>query len=290
MQILLNGLISGIGIALLAMAFQMVYLPTRVLFVGLAGLYALAPYLYLLGASLLGGWPGGLLLSLTGIVSLTLAFESANHGPLTRKGASAGAHLIASLGLYIVVVQIVAMIWGNETRTLRTGLEDTYKVSDAVLTQSQLLMGSLGVLLLLAVLTMLYLTNMGLRLRALADNPTQFALYGYNVDTHRLLAFALAGVLSVAASLLTARDVGFDPNTGLNTTMLAIVAVIIGGRTSFVGPIIGGLLVGLIRAQVVWNFSARWQEAVTFMALALVLLLRPQGLLGHKTRIDGTTK
>lgn len=290
MQILLNGLISGFAIALLAMAFQMVYLPTRVLFVGLAGLYTLAPYLFQLGTSELGGWMGGLLVSLCGVVTLAVLFEWANHAPLTRKGASEGAHLIASLGLYILVVQVVAMIWGNETRTLRTGLEVTYAMGDTVLTQSQLLMGGLGILLLLAVLAMLYLTDIGLRLRALADNPTQFALYGYNVDAHRLLAFALAGALAAAASLLTARDIGFDPHTGLNATLLAIVAVIIGGRTSLVGPIIGGLLLGLIRAQVVWQFSARWQEAVTFLVLALFLLLRPQGLFGRETRIEATAK
>ncbi|WP_300434415.1 branched-chain amino acid ABC transporter permease [Zoogloea sp.] len=290
MQILINGFISGIAIALLAMAFQMVYLPTRVLFVGLAGLYTLAPYLFQMGASELGGWMGGLLVSLCGVVTLAVLFEWANHAPLTRKRASEGAHLIASLGLYILVVQVVAMIWGNETRTLRTGLDVTYAMGDTILTQSQLLMGGVGLLLLLAVLAMLYLTDIGLRLRALADNPTQFALYGYNVDAHRLLAFALAGVLATAASLLTARDIGFDPHTGLNATLLAIVAVIIGGRTSLIGPIIGGLLLGLIRAQVVWQFSARWQEAVTFLVLALFLLLRPQGLFGRETRIETTVK
>jgi branched-subunit amino acid transport system permease len=58
---------------------------------------------------------------------------------------------------------------------------------------------------------MLRTANFGLRLRALADNPIQFALYGYNVDAHRLLAFAMAGVFAAAAALVTANDIGFDP-------------------------------------------------------------------------------
>ena len=178
MQIFLNGLIAGLDIALLAMAFQMVYLPTRVFFLGLAGLYTLAPYLLKLGAAVLGGWTGGLLVSLGGVVSLAVLFEWRNHAPLTRKGASDGAHLIASLGLYILVVQTVVMIWGNDTRTLRTGVDAAYIVGDSVLTQSQIIMGGVATLLLLAVLAMLYLTGIGLRLRALSDNPTQFALYG----------------------------------------------------------------------------------------------------------------
>ena len=288
MQILLNGLISGSVIALLAMAFQMVYLPTRVLFIGLAGLYTLAPYVFQFGSSVPGGWPIALLLAIVAVVALALAFERFNHAPLTRKGASDGVHLIASLGLYILTIQVVAMVWGNETRTLRTGLESTFTLGDSVLTASQLLIGGVSALLLLAVITMLYLTGVGVRLRALADNSEQFALYGYSVSAHRLLAFGLAGLLAASASLLTARDIGFDPYMGLQATLLAVVAVIIGGRSSLVGPIIGGLLLGVIRAEVVWVFSARWQDAVTFGVLALFLLLRPQGLLGHETRMEAT--
>lgn len=288
MQIFLNGLISGLTIALLTVAFQMVYLPTRVFFIGLAGLYALAPYVSLASQQAFGLWPVSVLLSAAAVVALAVAFEWANHAPLTRKGASDGAHLISSLGLYIVSVQVVAMIWGNDVKTLRSGLDATFHLGDSVLTGSQILMFGVSAVLLAGFLAMLRATDLGLRLRALADNPIQFALYGYNVDAHRLLAFALAGVFATAAALLTAYDIGFDPHTGLHSTLLAVVAVIIGGRSSFVGPIVGGLLLGLIRAQVVWYFSARWQEAATFAVLALFLLVRPQGLFGQKTRIEAT--
>lgn len=286
MQIFLNGLISGLAIALLAVAFQIVYLPTRVFFIGLAGLYALAPYVGMATQQAFGVWPVSVAVSVAVVVGLAMSFEWANHAPLTRKGASVGAHLISSLGLYIVLVQVVAMIWGNDTKTLRAGLDTTFHLGDSILTYSQILMFGVSTVLLVGFLLMLRSTDLGLRLRALADNPIQFALYGYNVDIHRLLAFALAGVFATAAALLTAYDIGFDPHTGLHTTLLAVVAVIIGGRSSFAGPIVGGLLLGLIRAQVVWHFSARWQDAVTFAVLALFLLLRPQGLFGQKTRIE----
>lgn len=288
MQIVLNGFISGLAIALLAVAFQMVYLPTRVFFVGLAGLYSLAPFIYLAGQEIFGCWEGSVMLSLAVVVTLSLLFEWANHAPLTRKGASDGAHLISSLGIYIVLVQVVAIIWGNDTKTLRTGLDPTVQFFGGILTQSQLLMAGVTCVLLLGFLAMLRASGIGLRLRALADNPIQFALYGYNVDIHRLIAFGLAGLFATAASLLTAYDIGFDPHTGLRAVLLAVVAVIIGGRTSFVGPIIGGVLLGLIRAQVVWHFSARWQEAVTFAVLAFFLLVRPQGLFGQKTRVEAS--
>lgn len=289
MQILLNGFISGLSIALLAVAFQIVYLPTRVFFIGLAGLYTLAPYIGIASQQAFGLWPVSMAISVAAVVTLAVLFEYLNHAPLTRKNASEGAHLVSSLGLYILLVQLVAMIWGNDIKTLRTGLDAVYPLGDSVLTQSQLLMFGVSTALLAGFLVMLRATDLGLRLRALADNPIQFALYGYNVNVYRLLAFALSGVFATAAALLTAYDIGFDPHTGLHATLLAVVAVIIGGRSSFIGPIVGGLLLGLIRAQVVWHFSARWQDAATFAVLAIFLLLRPQGLFGQKTRIEATT-
>lgn len=288
MQIILNGLISGSAIALLAVAFQMVYLPTRVFFIGLAGLYSLAPYLVFSAGK--AGWPPafGVAVAIAVVVALAVVCEWLNHARLTRKGASDGAHLISSLGIYIVLVQIIAILWGNETKTLRAGLDSTVHLGGAILAQSQLIMAGVAATLLLGVWVMLRASNIGLRLRALADNPTQFALFGYNVDAHRLIAFAFAGIFASASSLLTAYDLGFDPYTGLHSVLLAVVAVIIGGRHSFAGPAIGGLLLGLVRTQVVWHLSARWQEAVTFAVLAIFLLLRPHGLFGQRTRIEAT--
>jgi branched-chain amino acid transport system permease protein len=288
MQILFNGVISGAAIALLAVAFQLVYLPTRVFFIGLAGLYAVAPYFVLAtqkaGMHLVVGGASAVL----AVVGLALLCEWLNHAPLTRKGASDGAHLISSLGVYILLVQIVAMIWGSDTKTLRVGIDSTVRLGGSVLTRSQIVIAGLATALLFGFWMLLRSTNIGLRLRALADNPMQFALFGYNIGTHRLVAFGFAGIFAAASSLLTAYDTGFDPYMGLHAVLLAVVAVIIGGRYSFAGPAIGGLFLGLIRAQVVWHLSARWQEAVTFVILALFLLVRPQGLFGHQTRVEAS--
>jgi branched-chain amino acid transport system permease protein len=219
-------------------------------------------------------------------MALSCLCEWANHARLARRHASSGAHLIASLGIYIILVQVIAMIWGNDTKTLRTGLDSTTRLGGVIVVGAQWITLWTATGLLGAFALFLARSNLGLRLRALADNPTMFALFGYNVDRHRLLAFALSGFFAAGASLATAYDLGFDPHTGLHAVLLAIVAVIIGGQGSFFGPVLGALLLGLLRAQVVWHWSARWQEAATFGALAIFLLLRPQGLLGRQSRIE----
>ncbi|MEM9940185.1 MAG: branched-chain amino acid ABC transporter permease [Planctomycetota bacterium] len=288
MQIYVNGFISGTAIALLALAFQCVYLPTRVFFIGMAGIYAMVPFVAWAVLQAGGGaWLAVPAALIVGVVA-SLICEWLIHLPMEKKKASPAAHLIASLGASIVLVQITAMIWGNDTKSLRTGLDSVSNIGPVIVTGAQWVTLAVGVGLAAVFWFVLMKSDLGLRLRALADNPTQFALFGYNIHLYRTFAFAVGGTLAAAAALVTAYDVGFDPHTGLHAVLLAVVAVIIGGRGSFVGPVVGGLLLGVIRAQVVWHASARWQEAVTFALLAIVLLLIPHGLLGQKTRLEAT--
>lgn len=286
MQILFNGLISGATIGVLALGFAVVYLPARVFHIALAGIYAGAPFVAWACRQAGAPWWLSIAAAATTGVVVSLICEALNHRPLCRKSASDGLHLISSLGIYIILVQVIAIIWGNEAKTLRTGIDPTFGFANVILTRSQILAGTVSVVLLAAFYGWLRLSNLGLQFRALADNPIQLALFGYNTDRLRLLAFGVSGFLAAASSLLTGYDIGFDPHTGLHALLLAVVAVIIGGRDSFLGPALAGVLLDVIRSQVVWHFSARWQDAVTFVVLVLFLFLRPHGLLGQKMRLE----
>lgn len=287
MQVLLNGAISGLTLAVLALSFMVVYLPCRVFYLALAGIYALVPYITL--SCLRHGWPVWLaaVAAIATGIGASLLCELINHAPLERKRASPGAHLIASLGLYLILVQIVAIVWGNETQVLRAGIDTVFRFGEAIiLTRAQVMAGFGSLVLLTAFYFWLRFSNLGLQLRAMADNPIQLALHGYNIRRLRLFTFAMSGFLASASALAVANDVGFDPHGGLPVLLLAIVAVIVGGNTSFLAPVLGGLLLGVTRAAAVWHWSARWQDAVTFLLLALFLLFRPHGILGRKMRLE----
>jgi branched-chain amino acid transport system permease protein len=101
-----------------------------------------------------------------------------------------------------------------------------------------------------------------------------------------MLIFAISGLLCSLASLIIAIDEGFSPHEGLESILLAIVATMIGGKNTFLGPVIGALLIGIFRSSIVWYFSAIWQNTFTFLLLAIFLLLRPQGIIGQKYRIE----
>ena len=286
MQIIANGSIAGLTIVVLALAFVVVYLPTRVFHLALGGVYAIVPFIA--WSCLQAGWPwylATIVAIITGVL-ISLAGELFNHAPLELKQASWGAHLVSSLGIYIIIVQIVALIWGEESKFLRRGVDAVTSIGNIRLTQTQMVTAVVCVGAIALFYLWLKSTNLGLQFRAMADNPKQFALQGYNILQLRRIAFGISGFLAAIASLLVAYDVGFDPNTGLVAVLLAVVAALIGGRQSFWGPLIGGILLGIIRSQAVWLLSARWQDAITFIILAIFLYFRPNGILGQKSRLE----
>lgn len=289
MGFLITGLSSGLYVALLATGFHLVHLPTRILFIGLAAAYTIAPYVF---ASLQrAGW-SGLASAIAGIGAATLlsvACEFANHGPLTNRRASEGAHLISSLGIYIVIVQVTALIWGPEAKRLAGPASSLFQLGEYVMTRTQGVGIFLSLLTLAGYFAWLRSTNAGLLFRALADNSTALALLGYSIKRLRLFAFALAGFLAGIAAILMAMEIGYDPYFGLSVLLLAIVATIIGGQRSFAGPLLGALLLGMLRAHVVQWLSGQWQEAAGFVLLAVFLVVRPQGITGSRGRLEATS-
>ena len=289
MQVFVNGVISGATIALLALAFAVVYLPTRVFHIALAGIYSLAPFLALSLGNVELPWVVCTGTAIAAGIALSAACEWFNHARLEEKGSGPGLHLVSSLGIFIVIVQIIAMIWGNEVRVLRQGVDTVFSTGTISVTRAQAIAGAGSCGLLLGFYLWLRFSNLGLQFRALAGNPIQLAFLGYNTRRLRLLAFGIAGLLATASSLFVSFDIGFDPHGGLHALLLAIVAVIIGGQESLLGPVLAGFILGVIRAEVVWYASAPWQDAVTYALLVLLLFLRPEGLIGSKMRLEAQT-
>lgn len=286
MQIFLNGLLQGVLFGAIGVAFALVYRTTKVFHLALGGIGALAPYLVL--ASIAAGTPAWLAAVLAVFVAVCLGvlIDESIHWPFSRKQAPAEVHLIASLGAYLVIVQCIALIWGNETQVLRMGVDQTWTVFEVTLAQAQVLGPALTLAATVALFVWLNGASRGLELRALADNPILVSLLGRNVRALRCWIFGLSAALASIAALAVAWDVGFDPQVGLKAVLLGMVAMIIGGTGSFIGPFVGGVLLGVLRAEVVWFGSARWEEAVTFTLLGLFLFFRPQGIFARRVRLE----
>jgi len=287
-QVVVNGAISGLLIALYALGFQFVYLTTRTFHIASAGVFTLVPYIAL--AVVKTGKPVvfSLLVALVAGVLDSALCELLNHRLLMKRQASEAVHMMSSLGILIVLVQGVSMIWGDDIQVSNRGVDLVWKLGKIAMTSSQVVSGSVSLAFILLAGVFLKFSSLGLRLRALADNVVEFSLLGYNVMNYRLVAFCVSGLLIGVSALLLGNEVGFDPHGGLHFFLLAVVAVILGGRSSFAGPIVGGILIGIIRSGVTYWMSARWEDACTFLLLAAFLYFWPRGLFSARLRLEAT--
>jgi len=286
-QLLANGFVSGCGYALVALGFALIYNTTRTFHFAHGAIYTLAAYLFYTLKNL---WHIPLSISLpTSLALIALSgilIEDFLYLPLLKREASLLIHLLSSLGAYIVIVNLIAMIYGNETKILSPGIQPTYKIGSVILTRIQLIIVLAFLLLFGAFLMLLKKTHLGKIFRAMRDDPELVSAMGINPFRIRKVVFALGSFLAGVASILMALDVGMDPHVGMPALLSGAVAVIIGGIGIFEGAALGALSLGVIQSLVIWKISARWQDTATFLLLILFLLFRPCGVLGKRGRVE----
>ena len=284
-QFLINGLITGILYSLLAIGFALVYNTTKIFHIAAAGIYVFAAYVFWLFASTLGlSVVPAALVSIVLTMLLSLLSEVLVYRPLKNRKASLNVAMIASIGLMTVIINTIAMFFGNETKVISNTIMQPVTLGNIFITRPQMYQAIIGAAVLTAFLIILQRTNWGLKLRALSADETLFETLGYDIKTTRILVFLVSGIFIAFSSCLTVYDVGLDPNMGMNVLISAMVAMIIGGVGKFSTCILGGLALGVLQSLTVYLFSSNWQNAVTFLVLLIFLFLRPQGIAGYKQR------
>lgn len=286
-QLLANGLVSGCLYALVALGFALIYNTTQIFHLAHGAIYTAAAYLlYLFGILL--KWPFylAILFALTGTSLLGFLMNYTVYEPLRKKKASLLVALLSSIGVYTVVINVIAMLFGNETKILRPGIEKTYQFGNVILTRIQLAEVVVFLILFLLIMWLIRGTTWGKQIRAVRDNPQLAEVMGIRLQRIYGSVFFVGSGLAGMAAFLAAMDVGMDPHVGLPMLLTAAVAMIIGGVGTFGGAVLGAFLIAVLQSLIIWQVSARWVDAVTFSLLILFLLFRPEGLLGQRKRVE----
>lgn len=286
LQFLINGLITGILYSLSAIGFALVYNTTRIFHIAAAAIYVAAAYIFYFAFSVLGLplWMAGLS-ALIATALLSVLTEIIVYRPLYKKKSSLNVVMIASIGVMIILTNVIALLFGNESKVLTNSIQKVYNRADIIITTPQLLQLLIGGVVIIAFVLFSRFSKFGLKARALSNNDELFSIMGFNIRNTRLWVFALSGVLLALGSCLSAYDIGMDPHIGMTLLINAMVAMIIGGMGRFDACVMGGLILGILQSLVVYQFSANWQNAITFLVLLIFLFFRPQGILGFKKRV-----
>ena len=268
LQLLANGIVNAALYGVLAIGFGLVWRSLHIFHVAYAGLYVFCAYLFFVCVTF-AGLPISVALLATVLCggAVGAVVESALYRPFFRRGAGSGPLLVASLGLFVIIENTTALVFGNELKTIPHELAGSAPLGPIALTHIQLIQLSVGTTVIAGAFALTQRSHLVKALWALGDQPELVPVLGLPILALRILVLAAStGLVAIAASLITL-DVGVDPHVGLHYLLIATVAVLVGGVNNFHGWVAGALLLALTQSIAVWQFSTRWMDLVTFALL-----------------------
>ena len=277
-----SGLVLGSIYALIAMGFTLIFGALRFLNLALGSLFTLGGYVAWVVA---GQWG---LTAFVGIVAAFVVVALVGAGtyqiavrPLVGRPGWDIATIIATLGVGIVIENLILIRFGPRNKSIPQLVEGGFKVGDILRVQYQQLL-SVGVSLAILILMGIFLTRSrhGLAIRAVAQNRDAAYLSGASV--HRVFTMVMgisAGLAAVAGVLLSA--VYFlNPTVGLATALKGLVVTIFGGLGSITGTLYAAFIIGLFESYVSMYLGSKWSLPALFVFLIVVLVVRPGGIAG----------
>ncbi len=284
-QLILNGIVNAAVFSLLAIGFGLVYRSMRFFHIAFGGVYILAPFA-MIACSGFVRLPFAMIImaGLLAAVAAGVAMDRLVYFPFETKNASSGVLFIASLGIYILIVNIVALFFGNEIQILSKKIDPSFSLGPLVLTRMQAVQFLAGWSVVLIFWSIIRKSNLMKAIWAMGEAPELVAVLGLPYKLMRTIVFTLSSLFAGLAAILTSLDIGVDPHVGMQALLTGAVAVLIGGVDVYWGWIGGAVLIATLQSIAVWQFSARWNDLITFGLLIIALLLRPQGLFSPKKR------
>jgi branched-chain amino acid transport system permease protein len=280
---LFNGLASGALLALIASGLTIIYGTLGVLNLAHGAMFMLGGYAGWVAFEATGSFAvaviaGSLFLVVVGgIMELVVIRRFYSRPPEDQ--------ILVTFGIGIVIVELVRLGFGDLTHTVPPPAWAAGVTSIGFLIYPTYRIAVLGIVAvaLLALYVVLYRTRLGLIVRAGIEDSPMVGMLGINVNRVFMLVFGIGAMAAGFAGIVNAPVVSLTPDMGDSILVQAFVVIVIGGVGSFPGAILGGLIAGEI-LSLTSMVDPSYSEVMLFVVMTLVLLLRPQGLLGQRGR------
>ena len=281
-QVLVNGIFLGCLFAVVAVGLTLVFGVMEVPNFAHSGIIALSAYATLEAsnrgapfviAALAGVAAGGVLSVLTEV----LAYRWVRNKPTAAPAVA--------LGLLLVLQNSALRLYGGEGKALNTPYQSAlWRVGSVSLSGVKIALILLTVVSLAALATVLAKTSLGRAVRAVAQDREAAAMLGIPVQRQYTLAFLIAGLLAGVSAIAYAPTFQVTPYMADEVLLSAFVVVVLGGLGSVWGAIAGGLVLGIVESLGAAYISSSYQSAFGFIALVVILVARPGGLLAPNAR------
>lgn len=285
LQLLANGLVAGSSWAMVALGFGLIFRVTGTFHFAHGSVYAAAGYFAYSGVADLGlPWGIAFPLAAAGAVLLGCSIEVWIYRPLRRLEAPPLALLVSSLGVAVFLNNLLGLVWSYQSRNLPTAAGTGYVLGPVDLSSFQVATVGVGLIVTIGLIIYMKYSSLGLTMRALASTPFMARIVGIPAERVTVLTFAVGSLVAAPAGILTMLDTGVLPDMGTSAVLMATIAVFVGGIASLPGAALAAGLLGLLVNVGIWQWSARWQNAIAFSLLLLFMVCRPRGLFGLKQR------
>ena len=282
-QQIINGLSIGSIYALIAVGYSLVFGVLGLINFAHGDAYMFSTFAVL--AMILAGVPFPLAV-LAGLVLagvLAMMIERVAYRPL--RGAHRMAPTVSAVGVALILQNLTQLIWGPETRAFPNPLpQGVFIVEGVAIPELALAVVAIAAAAGLLVALITQYTGWGRSMRAIRDDLATAQLMGIEVNRIISVVYALGGALGVLGGVLFAAYYNtVYLGMGFTGTLYAFTAAVIGGIGSLRGAFVGGIALGLLQALAVTFISSGYTATVTFVALIILLIVRPYGLFGTPT-------
>jgi branched-chain amino acid transport system permease protein len=293
-QQIINGLSLGSIYALIALGYTMVYGILKLINFAHGEVFMVGAYAGFYAAGFLGvdgyeasgaGFPLALALlvlvvAMTASAALGVTIEGLAYRPV--RSAPRLTPLITAIGVSLLLQNLAMLVFSPNPRRYPAILREIrFELGGVILTNIKLAIFTVAIALMLALHLFVQRTWTGRAMRALSMNLDAARLMGIDVNATIRATFALGSALAAAGGILFGLDqITINPLMGVLTGLKAFVAAVLGGIGNIPGAVVGGLLIGLAEQLTAGYLSPDYRDAITFLILIVILLMKPEGLLG----------
>jgi branched-chain amino acid transport system permease protein len=282
LNVAISGLLTGLVYGLMALGLSVIFGVVRVVNFAHGEMMTIAMYLAVVLFAHFGLGPLVMMLPIAAVlfgVGYLLQLTVIN--PFISRPEHSQFMLMVAMA--IIIVNSLLMIFGPDAQTVQVSYSfDSFAIGPLIVDATKLYAGLAAILVAAALFAFFRFAPLGKAIRACADNYTGALVVGLDVKRLYALSFGLGAACVGAAGAIIVLIVDVTPPLGPAYTLLAFVIVIVGGLGSMPGALLGGVLIGLTEAMAGLFFTPSAKSMFAFAILVLVLLFRPQGIMGKR--------
>jgi branched-chain amino acid transport system permease protein len=282
LNVAVSGLLTGLVYGLMALGLSVIFGVVRVVNFAHGEMMTIAMYLAIVAFQAFKLDPLVMMVPIAGVLfCLGYVMQAGLINPFVDRPEYSQFMLLVAVAL--VMVNVLLLVFGPDARSVQTSYAfDSFAFGPIIADATKVYAGSAAIIVAAALFVFFRFSDTGKAIRACADNYTGALVVGLNVKHLYALTFGLGAACVGAAGSMLVLIIDVTPPLGPQYTLLAFVIVITGGLGSMPGALVGGVLIGMTEALAGLLFAPSAKSMFAFAILVLVLLLRPQGILGRR--------